>query len=445
MTIQLSRMTPKTPVHSRPRLTQRPGLSRRLVLAQLARLGSGRLVLSDAHGVHTFGPDDDGPEAHVHVSDPLMYSHVLKRGLLGAGEAYAEGAWSSPDLVAVIQLFLRNRDMIERMEGGWSRLITWPLRTAMRLLPNNRRRARKHIAAHYDLGNEFFALFLDPSMTYSSALFERPDSSLEEAQTAKYDRLCQKLRLDASHHVLEIGSGWGGFAIHAARTYGCRVTTTTISPSQYALATERIEAAGLSDRITLLLQDYRDLEGTFDRVVSIEMIEAVGRSHLDHYLEVCGARLKEDGLFGLQAITITDAAYERASKRVDFIKRHIFPGTFIPSVTAILGASTANSDMRLLHLEDIGLDYAKTLQTWRERLATRRPAARLLGFDDTFLRAWDYYFGYCEGGFRSRFLGAAQMVFANPACQVVTPARPGDRSVRVYSERAQDTRAHQPF
>jgi cyclopropane-fatty-acyl-phospholipid synthase len=290
---------------------------------------------------------------------------------------------------------------------------------------NTRTGSRANIAAHYDLSNDFFALFLDETMTYSCGIFARPDTTLREASLEKIDRLCRKLRLSPRDHLLEIGTGWGALGIHAARAYGCRVTTTTISAEQHAFAKERIRAAGLADRITLLLQDYRELEGRFDKLVSVEMIEAVGHQYYDEFFRRCAALLQDDGLMALQAITIADQHYERARDSVDFIQRHIFPGCCIPSVTALSSAMTRASDLKLVQLEDIGPHYARTLASWRDTLRAHRDEAHALGFDDTFLRLWDFYFCYCEGGFAERRLGDVQMVLERPGARAALPGLAG--------------------
>jgi cyclopropane-fatty-acyl-phospholipid synthase len=277
--------------------------------------------------------------------------------------------------------------------------------------------SRKNILAHYDLGNEFYRLFLDETMTYSCGIFEGPDSSLREASVAKYDRICRKLQLEAGDRVLEIGSGWGGFAIHAVTHYGCRVTATTISERQYDLSRKRFAEAGVSDRVALLKRDYRDLAGSFDKIVSIEMIEAVGPQYLDTFFNVCSRCLEAHGMMLLQAITIADWAYERYIRDVDFIKRYIFPGGSLPSVAAMTSAAARATDMRLFHMEDITPHYAATLQRWRENFLTNVDRVRSLGFPEPFIRMWKYYFCYCEGGFRERYIGDVQMLFTKPLCR----------------------------
>jgi cyclopropane-fatty-acyl-phospholipid synthase len=288
------------------------------------------------------------------------------------------------------------------------------LKLAHWLNRNDKTGSRRNISAHYDLGNRFFELFLDETMAYSSGIFERAESSLLEASTAKFDAACSKLALKPGQHLLEIGTGWGGLAIHAARAYGCRVTTTTISREQYDLARERVARAGLENQITLLLEDYRDLRGEYDALVSIEMVEAVGHQYLDTYFLKCAGLLKPTGAMLLQAITIRDQFYDQARREVDFIKRFIFPGCFIPSVKAITDSLARATDLKLYHMEDIGPHYARTLRLWRERFLARRSDVRAQGYPESFVRMWEYYLSYCEGGFEERQLGDVQMLLTKP-------------------------------
>jgi len=395
------------------------GFERRLrakLIKDLDALQGGTLVLHDAIGSRTLGAMT-GPEPlqiHVTVRSPEFYRQVAMNGSVGAGEAYMDGHWECSDLVALVRLLVRNRDLLDGMETGLARLGGIAMRVWNRFRRNTRDGSRRNIAAHYDLGNALFALFLDDNMMYSSAIFADPSESLESASRRKIDRICRKLDLQPSDHVIEIGTGWGGFALHAAANYGCRVTTTTISAEQHALAAERVAAAGLQDRITVLLNDYRDLDGGYDKLVSIEMIEAIGHTYLDTYFEKCAALLKPDGLALIQAITIEDARYQQAIDSVDFIKRHVFPGSFIPCVSVMIDASARVSDLRLLNLEDIGSSYALTLNHWRKRFLSRLEDVRKLGYDERFVRMWEYYLCYCEGGFIERSIGTAQMLFARP-------------------------------
>ena len=390
-------------------LVPKPRLAERLVRGQLAALEHGLLsVDGETYGMRTTRCD---LTARVRVHDTSFWADVAYGGSVGAGESYMAGHWSADDLVAALRILAANRELMDGMDKGLAALSA-PLRKVLHWAARNTRRgSRRNIAAHYDLGNEFFALFLDPTMMYSSAVFERPGMTLEEAQIAKLERICRRLDLKPDERVLEIGTGWGAFALHAASRYGCHVTTTTISEQQYALARERIDAAGLAERITLLKKDYRDLEGRYDKLVSIEMIEAVGHHYFGTFFAKCAALLAPHGRMLLQAITIADQRYESARKGVDFIKRYIFPGCCIPSVTALLNAATRASDLRLVHLDDIGADYAITLRRWRENLLANVHAVRGLGHSEEFIRMWEFYFAYCEAGFAERALGDVHAVF----------------------------------
>lgn len=378
----------------------------------------GRILVEDAFGMAELGTTDTtglSPiEVHVTVLRPDFYRQVALNGSVGAGESYMDGDWECDDLVGLVQLLVRNRELLDRMEGGVASLGGWLMKCWHALRRNTRSGSRRNIAAHYDLGNALFSLFLDRNLMYSSAVFAHPAESLEVAATRKLDRICQKLALKPTDHVVEIGTGWGGFALHAARHYGCRVTTTTISGEQHALACARVEAAGLQDRVSVLLQDYRDLDGRYDKLVSIEMVEAIGHQYLDTYLAKCASLLHEDGLALIQAITIEDHRYRQALRSVDFIKRHIFPGCFIPSVSAITGAMARSTDLRLVSMEDIGPSYALTLRAWRERFGQRLEDVRALGYDERFVRMWEFYLCYCEGGFLERSIGDAQLLLARP-------------------------------
>jgi cyclopropane-fatty-acyl-phospholipid synthase len=397
-------------------MTLLQGLARRLMLRRLTRLSDGRLTLSNAGADQRhFGPGQPGsPAATIVVRDPRFYLAVVLGGHLGSVEAYLDGWWDTDDLTALVQLMVRNRSVLDSLETGFARLA-WPLRRAWHSWRHNSRRgSRRNIAAHYDLGNDFFAEFLDETLTYSCGIFEHPETSLRDASIAKYERICHKLALGPDDHVLEIGTGWGGFALYAASHYGCRVTTTTISRAQHTLASERIAAAGLADRVTLLQRDYRDLTGTYDKLVSIEMIEAVGHRFYRTFFQKCAELLRPGGRMALQAITIDPRFYHRARREVDFIKRYIFPGANIPSLPVLRTAAEGRGGARfsLLHLEDITPHYAETLKRWRQNFAARWDRLRALGFSEEFRRLWQFYFCYCEGGFRERFLGDVQLVFA---------------------------------
>ena len=387
-------------------------LARRAVFSSLGKLEYGRITVVDDALQYNFGTD--GLRATVNVTNPLFYTDLAFGGSIGAAEAFMSGFWAVDDLTALIRIIVRNREAMTDLERGPA-VIMKPIQALRhRRRRNTPRGSQGNIAAHYDLGNDFYGLWLDRTMTYSCNIFEREDSSLEEAAVSKYESICRKLGLKASDRVLEIGSGWGGFAIHAAQNYGCKITTTTISRQQYEYARERIRDEGLSNRIELLFEDYRELRGTYDKLASIEMIEAVGHHFLDTYLKVCSNRLKSDGLMALQAIVIEDRAYEAQIRNPDFIKRYIFPGSFIPSISAITQAVARNTDLRLFDLEDITPHYARTLREWRKRFFHNIEAVRKLGFPESFIRLWEYYFCYCEGGFLERYIGDVQMVFAKP-------------------------------
>ncbi len=406
-----------------------PGLldriAKRALIYRLRGITKGSLIIHDQEESHEFGsPSRDGLRATIFVRHPHFYRQVAFGGTIGAGEAFMVGHFDCSDLTAAVRLLLRNRHVLDGMDDRATR-ISAPLHKMLHgLRRNTRGGSRRNIAAHYDLGNELFELFLDDTMMYSSAVFPRDDAGLHEASVEKADRICRKLALTARDHVLEIGTGWGGFAVHAARHFGCRVTTTTISRQQYEYARNKIHEAGLADRITLLLKDYRDLTGVYDKLVSIEMIEAIGHRYLEMFFNKCSGLIKPYGMMLLQAITIADQRYEAAKRSVDFMQRYIFPGSFIPSISAMTQAIARASDLRLFHLEDIGPHYATTLRQWRARFRQNLPRVRELGYDDRFVRMWEFYFCYCEGGFRERAIGDAQLLLTKPECRraALTPA-----------------------
>ena len=395
-------------------------LGRRLFLAKLGGLREGELTIIEGDQRLSFGRRSPACDlrATIEVLHPQTYADAAFGGTVGGGEAFMRGLWRVDDLTALIRLMIVNRDVMQSMEGG-AAIATAPLRRLLHFLNRNSPDgSRRNIAAHYDLGNELFALMLDETMAYSCGVFEHEDATLREAQVAKFERICRKLRLTQDDHLLEIGTGWGGFAIHAASRYGCRVTTTTISREQHDWAREKIAAAGLADRVTLLLDDYRDLTGRYDKLVSIEMIEAVGARFLDSYTAQCSRLLEPHGAMLLQAITIQDQLYEEALGSVDFIQRFIFPGSFIPSVATITDSVQRATDLKVFHLEDIGPHYATTLRRWRDNFFARLPEVRRLGYPDAFVRMWDYYLCYCEGGFLERQLGDVQMLLTKPRCRL---------------------------
>lgn len=390
-------------------------LLRRGVLRQLGQLRNGHLRVVEEGEHLLFGNPGSALLGEIHIQDPAVWGMVASSGSIGAGEAFIHGYWSSPDLTAVVRVFVSNLDVLDAMEGGLARLGR-PLVQGLHWLNRNTRKgSQKNIAAHYDLGNDLFEQFLDPTMMYSAAQFLTAEDSLEQAQLNKLERICQKLALKPEDHLLEIGTGWGSMALYAAQNYGCRVTTTTLSKEQYAFTAKRIEQLGLQDQVTLLLKDYRDLTGEYDKLVSIEMIEAVGHRFLPTYFKQCAHLLKSNGLMLIQAITIREQRYEQAKRSVDFIQRYIFPGGALPSVQKMLEVVSRDTDMNLLHMEDFGLHYAKTLRLWHENF--RRAHSRLseLGYDDYFLRLWEFYLCYCEGGFLERTIGTAQLLLAKPA------------------------------
>ena len=395
-------------------------IARKTVLSLLNKLKHGRMTIIEGNQRTPFGEKSPTSSLHtdVTVHHVQFYSRILFGGSIGAAEAYMERLWSTDDLTAVMRILALNQQAFADMERGLARLTAPFYKFYHFARKNTRGGSRKNILAHYDLGNDFYALFLDETMTYSSGIFEREDSTLKEASEAKYDHICRKLRLATGDAVLEIGTGWGGFAVHAAGNYGVHVTTATISDEQYQFALHRIKAAGLEDRITLLKKDYRDLSGKFDKLVSIEMIEAVGHHFYATFFQTCSRLLKEDGMMALQAITIGDQIFNRHKRSVDFIKRYIFPGSCIPSITAISNAIAKATDLRLVHLEDITPHYARTLNEWRRRFFANIEKVRALGFSDTFVRMWEYYLCYCEGGFVERYIGDVQMLFTKPLCRI---------------------------
>jgi cyclopropane-fatty-acyl-phospholipid synthase len=395
------------------------GFFRRRVLGLLSALRDCELTVVEDGVARTYGTPGTGEvlRATLTVNDPALYRAMALNGSVGAAEAFMDGAWECSDLTALVRMLVRNRDLLDRMESGFARLGGALLRAWHARRRNSRGGSRRNIADHYDLGNDLFRLFLDESMMYSSGIHRSADEPLEAAQFRKLDRICRKLALTPADHLVEIGTGWGGMALHAARHYGCKVTTTTISKEQHALAVERIAAAGLSDRVTVLLEDYRDLKGRYDKLVSIEMIEAIGHQFLDTYFGKVSSLLAPHGLGLIQAITIEDHRYERALRNVDFIQRYIFPGSFIPSVAAMTGAMARATDLKLFHLEDIGPSYAVTLRQWRERFDARLDEVRALGYPERFVRMWHFYLAYCEGGFLERSIGDVQLLLAKPGAR----------------------------
>lgn len=396
-------------------------LGRHLLLKQFEQLRDGELHIVEADGQHhRFGARTARLDISVslRVHHPQLFADAAFGGTVGAGEAYIRGLWQCDDLTKLIRLFVANRDVMDGLDRRWA-LISRPFLKLFHFWHRNSRQgSARNIAAHYDLGNALYELMLDPTMAYSCGIFETEQSTLEQASIAKFDAVCRKLRLQPGDTVVEIGTGWGGLAIHAAQHYGAKVTTTTISREQHDYAREHIDRLGLRDRITLLLEDYRDLRGQFDKAISIEMIEAVGAEYLDTYLRKCSQLLAPHGAMLLQAITIQDQFYEQARKSVDYIQRFIFPGSFIPSVTTITESLTRTTDLKISHLEDIGPHYARTLREWRHNFMGQLDRVRELGYPDSFIRLWEYYLCYCEGGFAERQLGDVQLLLTKPDCRL---------------------------
>lgn len=390
-------------------------LYRKSTFKMLSTLPQGSLELYEqGHLVLQHGVRGGTPHAVIEVHHPHFYRRLIKGGSIGAAESFIDGEWSSPELTDVIRLVVRNLSWLDKLEHRLS-WLTWARhRLQHRLRLNSRSQARKNILAHYDLGNDLYVRFLDRRMMYSSALFHSQEETLEQAQINKLDRLCQKLQLKPEDHLLEIGTGWGGLAIYAAKHYGCKVTTTTISDAQHDYVRARIDAEGLTDRITLLKQDYRDLSGTFDKLVSVEMIEAVGRRYLPQFFAQCDRLLKPQGILALQSITIPDQRQDSYARNVDFIQKYIFPGGFLPSVALLSELVRTNTNMVVRHLDDMGLDYARTLRHWWDRCRENRHELHRLGYDERFFRLWQYYLSYCEGGFLERATSAVQIVAHKP-------------------------------
>jgi cyclopropane-fatty-acyl-phospholipid synthase len=396
-------------------------LGRQLLLGQFAALRDGELHIVEWDGKrHRFGSRTPRLDVSVtlHIDHPQLYADAAFGGTVGAGEAYIRGLWRCDDLTGLVRIFVANREVMNGMDSRWA-LLSRPVLKAFHFFNRNSKvGSARNISAHYDLGNALYELMLDPTMAYSCGIFESEHATLEQASIAKFEAICRKLQLKPEDRVVEIGTGWGGLAIHAASKYGCHVTTTTISREQHDYAKEKIARAGLEDRITLLLEDYRDLKGRYDKAISIEMIEAVGANYLDTYLAKCSSLLAPHGAMLLQAITIQDQFYEQARKSVDYIQRFIFPGSFIPSVDAISRSLTRATDLKIFNLEDIGPHYARTLREWRRNFFEHLPNVRALGYPDSFVRLWEFYLCYCEGGYAERQLGDVQLLLTKPGCRL---------------------------
>ena len=392
----------------------------KVILDQLSKMQLGRLNLAMPDGrLLQIGTGEGQVEANIEIKTVSFFKRCLLYGDVGFGEAYVDGDWDTDNITNVIKWFLLNVENAPGLSGSKVNKIAVNILKVVNKLyhfkkANDIDGSKKNISAHYDLNNEFFSLFLDESMTYSSAYFKEKTMSLQQAQVAKYDRLCRQLNLKKEDHVLEIGSGWGGNAIYMARTYGCKVTTLTISEEQYKLAKERVDKEGLSDQITVLMQDYRHASGTFDKIVSIEMLEAVGAEFYTTYFKKCADLLKRDGIFAIQVITCPDSRFEALKNGVDWIQKHIFPGSLLPSVGEINKTINATSDLTLVDLKDIGMHYAHTISIWHREFNKKIEEVKQLGFDTYFIRKWNYYLCYCEAAFAMRNINVMQLVYTRP-------------------------------
>ncbi|MDX1524972.1 MAG: cyclopropane-fatty-acyl-phospholipid synthase family protein [Pseudidiomarina maritima] len=388
---------------------------RTIVLRLLNHLQLGHLkMFEQGQLIAEFGDKASELKAEIDIQKGDFYRRFLFGGSIGAAELFMDESWTTPNLTHVIQLFARNLPALDAAEAKFSWLLL-PLQKFQHWRRNNsKRQAKENISAHYDLGNDLYQAFLDPALQYSSAVYPHADASLAEAQQHKLKRLCDSLELSAEDHLLEIGTGWGGMAVFAAKHYGCKVTTTTISEEQYSYTKELIEREGLTQQITLLKKDYRDLEGTYDKLVSVEMIEAVGLKYMPTFFKTCSRLLKPNGKMALQAITIADQRMKSYANSVDFIQKYIFPGGFLPSLTMMAEMFTKHTDMVMREVHDIGYDYAKTLADWRDNFNQAHPQLIDKGYDERFGRMWNYYLCYCEGGFWERTVSAVQLVATKP-------------------------------
>lgn len=393
------------------------GFIDRLLKSQLIKkldsLQHGTIALDGSGQFHILGSDKNAPlYGSININNEAFYTKTALGGSVGAAESYMDGDWHSDQLVEVMRLLIRNRALLDTMESGTASMTSWLMKLAHQFRKNTKSGSRKNIAAHYDLGNQLFQLFLDSKLMYSSAVFDSPDLDLEQASERKLQIICEKLQLKSSDHLLEIGTGWGGMAIFAAKYYGCKVTTTTISKQQYEFAQSHVEAEGLQNQITLLFEDYRDLTGQYDKLVSIEMIEAIGHQFQDVYFKKCASLLNPGGQALIQAITIEDHRYQQALQSVDFIKRYIFPGSYIPCVSSMVSSAAQSGQLRLIDLQDIGDSYATTIHHWRSQFNQQREAILALGYDQRFIHMWDYYFAYCEAGFLEKSISDVHLLFS---------------------------------
>lgn len=387
-------------------LKKRFWIAQKLVFRLLSTIQFGKLTIIDATGHHVFG-GGAALESHsvvIKINDMRFYKRLLVYGTMGVADSYFDGEWDVDNLTCLFEIVIRNTELFDKIQGPIAKILNYLLRVFGMFNKNDIARSKQNILAHYDLGNEFFKLFLDSTMMYSCALYEPESISLEQASLRKLEAICEQLQLKPTDNVLEIGTGWGGFALYASRKYGCKVTTTTISDKQYAYVKRQIEHLGMQNRVELLNQDYRQLKGRFDKLVSIEMIEAVGYEYFDVFFKQCNALLKPGGLFFLQAITVNEQSYEQAKKEIDFIKKYIFPGGCVPSVNVISNCIASQTQMQLLHIRDIGKHYATTLFDWLHRFNQQVDQVKELGFSDHFIRMWRYYLCYCQAGFKQAFI-----------------------------------------
>ena len=388
-------------------------LYKKIIHQRLSQIKDAHIIIKDGKSINKFGKPGN-LSAKINILDAIFYKNIILGGTIGASESFIRGEWSSPNLTNVIRVLARNTEAQDKLENLFTLLSQPFLKVMHKLNENSVRGSKKNISRHYDLSNDFFSLFLDKNMMYSSAIYKSRKTSLEDASTNKLDVICKKLNLKKTDHVIEIGTGWGGFAIYAAKNYGCKVTTTTISIEQYKFAKQKIKEAGLGKKIKVLLKDYRLLKGQYDKLVSIEMIEAVGYQFYDEYFKIIGQLLKNDGEALIQAITIKDQRYSKAIQSVDFIQKYIFPGSCIPSITAIQNSLTSSTDLVINDIRDIGHHYARTLADWRKRFLKNKQEIRKLGFDDNFLRMWLFYFAYCEGGFEEKVISDIHLHITKP-------------------------------
>lgn len=396
------------------------GFFERIVINSLSKMSLGKLEMSLPSGeTLVFGNGEDKISANIQVNHPDFFKSIALYGDIGFGEGYTEGLWDTTNITNVIKWVILNIENAPSITGSKVKSVALNLFKWVNKLTHIRRAntlagSQKNISEHYDLNNDFFATFLDKTMTYSSGYFLNENVGLEDSQYAKYDRLAKQLKVKSTDHVLEIGSGWGGNAIFLAKNYGCKVTSVTISKEQQKLAIDRVKEQGLEDKVSIIIQDYRKIEGTFDKIVSIEMLEAVGHQYLETYFEKCQELLKPNGIFAFQVITSPDSRYDKLRNGVDWIQKHIFPGSLLPSVAAINNAINNTGDLTMVDLKDMGLDYAKTLHLWFLEFNKNLDKVKSLGFDESFIRKWNYYFNYCEAAFVMRNINVMQLVYTRP-------------------------------